>query len=159
MSGAIGESTEGAVVIKPGPTALVRFNRPIASRNAAEVKMPQSLSQLYVHLVFSTKDRRQFISDKIAPDLWAYMATVFYDECRSPAKLIGGVEDHIHALFNLARTWCVADVSRSCESEYVGVDEEAGSASPTLCMADWLWRVFCNQVESLARRKLHRQAT
>ena len=38
------------------------------------------------------------------------MATVFHDECRSPAKLIGGVEDHIHALFNLARTWCVADV-------------------------------------------------
>lgn len=72
--------------------------------------MPQSLSQIYIHLVFSTKDRRQFISDTIAPDLYAYMATVFYDECRSTPKLIGGVEDHIHALFNLARTWCVADV-------------------------------------------------
>jgi putative transposase len=72
--------------------------------------MPQSLSQLYVHLVFSTKDRRQLISDKIAPDLWSYMATVFFEECRSPAKLIGGVEDHGHVLFNLSRTWCVADV-------------------------------------------------
>ena len=38
------------------------------------------------------------------------MASVFYDECRSPAKLIGGIADHIHALFNLSRTWCVADV-------------------------------------------------
>jgi hypothetical protein len=38
------------------------------------------------------------------------MATVFHDECRSPAKLIGGVEDHIHALFNLSRTYTIADV-------------------------------------------------
>jgi putative transposase len=44
------------------------------------------------------------------------MATVFYDECRSPAKLIGGVEDHIHALFNLSRTWCVADVVESIKT-------------------------------------------
>ena len=72
--------------------------------------MPQSLSQLYIHLVFSTKDRQKFIHDAIAPDLWSYMATVFYDECGSPAKLIGGVEDHGHILFNLSRTWCVADV-------------------------------------------------
>ena len=72
--------------------------------------MPQSLSQIYIHLVFSTKDRRRFIFDNIASDLYAYMAVVFHDECRSTAKLIGGVEDHIHALFSLARTWCVADV-------------------------------------------------
>jgi len=72
--------------------------------------MPQSLSQIYIHLVFSTKIRQPFIADEIAPDLYAYMAKVFYDECRSPAKLIGGVEDHIHALFNLSRTWCMADV-------------------------------------------------
>ena len=72
--------------------------------------MPQSLSQIYIHLVFSTKNRQPFISDTIAPDLYAYMATVFHDECRSPAKLIGGMEDHIHALLNLARTWCIADV-------------------------------------------------
>jgi hypothetical protein len=38
------------------------------------------------------------------------MASVFHDECKSTAKLIGGVEDHIHALFNLSRTWCMADV-------------------------------------------------
>ncbi len=72
--------------------------------------MPQSLSQIYIHLVFSTKDRRPLISQIIAPDLYAYMATVFHEECRSTPKLIGGVEDHIHALFNLSRTWCIADV-------------------------------------------------
>ena len=72
--------------------------------------MPQSLSHIYIHLVFSTKNRQPLISESVAPDLYAYMATVFHDECRSTAKLIGGVEDHIHALFNLSRTWCIADV-------------------------------------------------
>ena len=72
--------------------------------------MPQSLSQIYIHLVFSTKDRKNLISETIAPELYAYLATIFNDVCRSPATLIGGVEDHSHVLFNLARTWCVADV-------------------------------------------------
>ena len=78
--------------------------------------MPQSLSQVYIHLVFSTKNRQPLIFESIAPDLYAYMATVFYDECRSPAKLIGGVEDHIHALFNLSRTWAIADVVESIKT-------------------------------------------
>lgn len=72
--------------------------------------MPQSLSQVYIHLVFSTKNRLNLITQSIAPDLYGYMATVFHEECRSTARLIGGIEDHIHALFNLSRTWCIADV-------------------------------------------------
>jgi putative transposase len=72
--------------------------------------MPQSLSQIYVHLVFSTKNRQPYIHESIAPELYAYMAAVLYDECKSPAKIIGGVEDHAHILLNLARTCCVADV-------------------------------------------------
>lgn len=38
------------------------------------------------------------------------MAKVLYDECRSPAKIIGGVEDHAHLLLNLARTISIADL-------------------------------------------------
>ncbi len=78
--------------------------------------MPQSLSQLYVHLVFSTKNRQSFINEKIAPELYAYMATVLHDECKSPAKIIGGVEDHIHILFNLSRTWAIADVVEAAKT-------------------------------------------
>ena len=44
------------------------------------------------------------------------MASVFHDECGSPAKLIGGVDDHVHALFNLSRTWCVADVVKAVKT-------------------------------------------
>jgi len=72
--------------------------------------MPQSLAHVYVHLVFSTKNRHPFITEDIAKELYPYMAKVLYDECRSPAKIIGGVEDHAHILLNLARTVALADV-------------------------------------------------
>ena len=71
--------------------------------------MPQSLSSILVHLVFSTKFREPFIKPEIEPELHAYLSVVFR-ECKSPSLLIGGTPDHIHALFALYRTWTVADV-------------------------------------------------
>src|ERR1700759_130916 len=35
--------------------------------------MAQSLSKIYVHLIFSTKDRERTLPDEIRPDLHAYM--------------------------------------------------------------------------------------
>jgi REP element-mobilizing transposase RayT len=35
--------------------------------------MPRSLAKLYVHLVFSTKNRERIITDDIRADLHAYM--------------------------------------------------------------------------------------
>ncbi len=72
--------------------------------------MPQSLSHLYIHLVFSTKKHQPFIDDQIAPELYAYIAKILYDECSSPAKIVGGVEDHMHILLNLSRTQTVANL-------------------------------------------------
>jgi REP element-mobilizing transposase RayT len=71
--------------------------------------MPQSLANLYVHLIFSTKDRFPFLSPKIRPDLHAYMATVLAN-LNSPAVLINSVDDHVHILFNLGRTVTLAQV-------------------------------------------------
>ncbi len=60
--------------------------------------MPQSLAQIYLHIVFSTKDRIPFLKDKkVRNDLYAYMAGI----CKnldSPALMVGGVEDHVHLL-------------------------------------------------------------
>lgn len=70
--------------------------------------MPQSLSQIYLHLVFSTKNHQPFIDGQIAPELYAYMAKILFDECSSPAKIIGGVEDHVHILLYLSRIYTVA---------------------------------------------------
>ena len=64
--------------------------------------MSQSLSQVYLHLIFSTKNRQPWLTEKIRPNVYAYMATIFQDN-DSPALLIGGVKDHVHVLFQLHR--------------------------------------------------------
>ena len=96
--------------------------------------MPQSLSQIYIHLVFSTKDRRKYIQESVAPDLYSYMASVFHDECSSPARLIGGVDDHIHSLFNLSRNWSVGDVVKAVK---VSTSKWMKKQAPELRLFSW----------------------
>lgn len=71
--------------------------------------MSQSLANIYVHLIFSTKERFPFLSPEVRPDLHAYMATVLAN-LNSPAVLINSVEDHVHILFNMGRTITLAQV-------------------------------------------------
>ena len=71
--------------------------------------MPQSLANLYVHLIFSTKERLPFLSLEVRPNLHAYLATVLAN-LNSPAVLINSVEDHVHILFNMGRTVTLAQV-------------------------------------------------
>ena len=69
--------------------------------------MPQSLSSILIHLVFSTKNRESYITAEIEPELHAYIAAVFR-ECHSPALIINGTANHLHTLFTLSRTLTVA---------------------------------------------------
>ncbi len=64
--------------------------------------MSQSLSQLYVHLVFSTKDRAPVLHPDICARLHDYLAGIF-DEIDSHALKIGSAIDHVHSLFSLSR--------------------------------------------------------
>ena len=80
--------------------------------------MPQSLAQIYVHLVFSTKNRTPWLRDgAIRDQLFAYMATVLSDKVNSPALLINGVEDHVHALIRLSRRFAVMKVVQEAKTE------------------------------------------
>ena len=71
--------------------------------------MPQSLTFLLVHLVFSTKDRRPCIHPEIGPRLHAYLATVTRN-LGCTCHLTGGVADHVHLAIGLSRTIPVADL-------------------------------------------------
>ncbi|MBI2477958.1 MAG: transposase [Planctomycetia bacterium] len=64
--------------------------------------MGQSLVKNLIHLVFSTKNREPWILDDSAPLLWAYQAGIF-KEWESPALVIGGIEDHVHAFWDELR--------------------------------------------------------
>lgn len=66
--------------------------------------MPQSLSAVYIHLVFSTKHRQPFLRDKaLRQDLHSFLGgTSKTLDC--PTLLVGGVEDHVHLLARFGRT-------------------------------------------------------
>ena len=71
--------------------------------------MSQSLSAVYIHLVFSTKGRRPFLRDKIVRDaLHSYLGGVS-KQLDCPPLLVGGVEDHVHLLARFGRTITQAD--------------------------------------------------
>jgi len=64
--------------------------------------MSQSLVKNLLHLVFSTKNRQLWIPEEHRDGLYAYMAGIF-QQWDSPAIQIGGVADHVHALFSLSK--------------------------------------------------------
>ncbi|HSQ24484.1 MAG TPA: IS200/IS605 family transposase [Pyrinomonadaceae bacterium] len=66
--------------------------------------MPQSLSAVYIHLVFSTKERRPFVRDlAIRESLHPYLGEIS-KRLRCAPIITGGMEDHIHLLARFGRT-------------------------------------------------------
>ena len=79
--------------------------------------MPQSLSQIYLHVVFSTKNRARLLQDRgLRERTHAYLAGA----CRnldSPSIIVGGVEDHVHILCRLAKTLSISEFVRELKRE------------------------------------------
>lgn len=71
--------------------------------------MPQSLSRVIVHAIFSAKERRPFLDVDTRPKLHAYLATVARN-AGCEAYRVGGVADYAHLAIRLSRTITIADL-------------------------------------------------
>jgi putative transposase len=78
--------------------------------------MPQSLANVLVHLIFSTKNREPLIAADVEDQLYAYLATACRT-CHCPAHKVGGTADHVHLLVSLARTVTIADLLGSIKAD------------------------------------------
>ena len=79
--------------------------------------MPQSLVQVYLHLVFSTKDRQPFLRDeKLRTELHAYMAGTCNNQGVDSLQ-VGGVEDHVHLCCRLSKTLAVSHLIAELKRE------------------------------------------
>ena len=87
--------------------------------------MAQSLSRIWTHLIFSTKDRFPFLNDKILRrDMHAYLAEMLRThDCET--LIVGGVEDHTHSLFALSRTHSIASVVKEVKRTSSGWIKQA----------------------------------
>jgi putative transposase len=79
--------------------------------------MGQSLAQIYLHVVFSTKLRKPYLQNRdLQAELHAYLAGA----CRnldSPSLQIGGIEDHVHVLCQLSKTISISELVRELKRE------------------------------------------
>lgn len=63
--------------------------------------MSHHLTNLIVHVVFTTKNRQPWLHRELRPHLFRYLEASLRRESSVPLKL-GGVTDHVHLLFRLA---------------------------------------------------------
>jgi putative transposase len=72
--------------------------------------MPQSLSMIYIHMVYSTKHRIPLLRNKsLRSEMHRYLAGSLKTlEC--VPILVGGHDDHIHALFQTSRMLGIAKI-------------------------------------------------
>ena len=71
--------------------------------------MSQSLANIVVHLVFSTKERRQLLRDEERSQIHAYITAVLKNN-DSPVIEINSVRDHMHILFAQSKNHAPAKI-------------------------------------------------
>jgi putative transposase len=71
--------------------------------------MASTLTQLLVHIIYSTKHRANLIPTDIEPDLYAYIGGI----CRrleSPLMAMNGTPNHVHMLVSLGKAVTLSDL-------------------------------------------------
>lgn len=77
--------------------------------------MPDTYSQILLHLVFSTKGRCPWIATDVATRLYPYIGGIVRAE-KGVLYEIGGIEDHIHMYLRWRTDAGVSDLMRTVKS-------------------------------------------
>ena len=79
--------------------------------------MPQSHAQVWLHIVFSTKERRGFLQKESFRDQMFRMLAHHVKECGCVSASVRGHVDHVHLLVGLSRTITIADLVEHVKTE------------------------------------------
>lgn len=79
--------------------------------------MPQSLAQVWLHLVFSTKERRPFLNNEEFQIEMFRMLSHHVKEAGCVSASVGGHIDHVHLLVGLSRTITIAKLVEKIKTE------------------------------------------
>ena len=74
-----------------------------------------SYTQIYYHIVFSTKDRKPVLQDEQRKELYSYLWGILKNyKCH--LYQMGGTNDHIHMLTSLHSTICLSNLIRDLKT-------------------------------------------
>lgn len=72
--------------------------------------MAQSLAKIYIHLIFSTKNRYPSLIAEWREELHAYLVGILKKYGESSSNVIGGTADHVHILFCLSKNKSLSEI-------------------------------------------------
>jgi putative transposase len=103
--------------------------------------MPQSLSKVILHLIFSTKERQPWLDSDVRPRVHGYLATICHD-LGADIVHVDGFSDHVHVVTTLPRTLSQAQLIRADEEDIFEMDQSARCSLSRMFLAARVWRVF-----------------
>ncbi len=71
--------------------------------------MSHSMTKIWIHAIFGTKDRQPLIRKRYSDRLYQYIRDVLR-ELDCPVNIVNGVEDHLHILFLLTPSRSISEV-------------------------------------------------
>jgi putative transposase len=78
--------------------------------------MANTYTALFYHVVFSTKNRVEFIKPEIEERIWSYIGGIARQH-KMTAIQVGGVEDHVHALVMAPPTFAPFEIAKFLKGE------------------------------------------
>src|SRR5439155_26938127 len=92
--------------------------------------MAQSLAKVYLHVIFSTKNREPLLLDDWRDELFRVMGGAANNlGCQS--LIVGGTVDHVHMLIQLGRTITMADaIGKIKSTSSAWVNQNHAGATP-----------------------------
>jgi REP element-mobilizing transposase RayT len=115
-----------------------------------------SYSSHRVHLSFSTKGRARIIAEELQPRLWAYMAGIAKKQAFD-AIIIGGIQDHVHALLLLPPTIPLSKAVQFLKGSGFAWQEGYGAFSVSVSQTGDLIRYIKNQAAHHAKKSFERE--
>src|SRR5437868_11876824 len=117
--------------------------------------MSQSLSKIWTHLIFSTKDRYPFLSDQgTREQTHKYIAGILRKhDC--PTLLVGGAIDHVHSLFVLSKNHSIAEIVYEVKRSSSKMDQDTRKRIQEVLLAERIRSVLSKPVSCRSSAPVH----
>lgn len=75
--------------------------------------MPHSLTKIWIHLIFGTKERFPLINQPLEQQLYHHIKNLLEKDFDSNVNIINGTADHIHILFLQNQNYSLAEIVKN----------------------------------------------
>jgi len=82
-----------------------------------ENNMPHSNTKIWIHLIFSTKDRAPIIDESFEQKLYTHIERKLSREYDCIAESVNGTKDHLHILFRMGEKHSIENIVKNIKGE------------------------------------------